>query len=79
MGKVLGGLLSVVGLGGGAKAPEVAPAAAAPVPTTATDQTTADQKTAKTARAALYATDGGVTGQELDPSQVKKRETLFGN
>lgn len=34
---------------------------------------------AKSSRAALYATSGGAAGSELDPTQVKKRETLFGN
>lgn len=34
---------------------------------------------AKQARANLYATEGGVSGQELSPDQVQKRPTLFGN
>ncbi len=71
MGNVIGGLLGIVGLGGAAKAPKVSSAAA--------DSVTADANRAKTARAALYATDGGVSGQELSPSQVQKRPTLFGN
>lgn len=53
------------------KAPQVSNAAVKDV----TDQAA----TAKTSRAALYATEGGVQGQELDPNQVKKRQSLLGN
>lgn len=70
MGKVVGGLLSIVGLGGGNK-PQVSGAAAKEVE--------ADQATSKTARASLYATAGGVAGEDLNPDQVKKRQTLLGN
>jgi len=70
MGKVVSGLLSIVGLGGGNK-PKVSNAAAT--------QVSEDQATAKTARAALYATPGGAVGQDLNPDQVKKRQTLLGN
>lgn len=38
-----------------------------------------EKKTAKAARAALYATEGGVLGEELASSQVGKRPTLLGN
>lgn len=47
--------------------------------TKATTTTEAEATKAKTSRAALYETAGGVSGSELDPTQVKKRETLFGN
>ena len=36
-------------------------------------------RTAKEARSALFATEGGASGSELDPSKIKKRETLLGN
>lgn len=73
MGKIasglLGGLLSIVGIG--SKAPSVSDSASKSLD--------ADQATSKTARASLYATEGGVSGQELMPDQVKKRPTLLGN
>jgi len=67
--KVVGGLL---GSAPKVKAPK--PVAAAPV-----QDITGEKKSAKTARANLYATEGGVTGQELTPDQVGKRPTLLGN
>ena len=70
MGKVVGGLLSIVALGGGNN-PKVSDAAAKEIGT--------DAATAKTARASLYETAGGVSGQDLNPDQVKKRQTLLGN
>ncbi len=33
----------------------------------------------KKARVNLFATEGGVSGQELQPNQVSKRPTLLGN
>lgn len=69
MSKIFKGLMSVVGLGG--SAPKVSNAAVKEV--------AADQATSKTARASLYATQGGVSGEELNPDQVKKRQTLLGN
>lgn len=47
--------------------------------TQATEDTKAEVVKAASSRAALYGTSGGVVGSELDPTQVKKRETLFGN
>lgn len=47
--------------------------------TQATTDTKADLAKTQTSRAALYSTAGGVVGSELDPTQVKKRDTLFGN
>lgn len=38
-----------------------------------------EQRKATTGRAALYQTQGGVVGEELNPEQVKDRKTLFGN
>ncbi len=70
MGKLFGGLLNIFGLGGGQK-PQVSGAAAKEV--------TADAATSKGARASLYATAGGVQGEDLNPDQVKKRQTLLGN
>lgn len=69
MSKVFKGLLSIVGLGGAA--PKVSDAA--------NKEVAADAATSKTARANLYATEGGVAGQELQPDSVKKRATIFGN
>lgn len=68
MGKILGAVGTIIGLG---KSPK---ASAAPIQDIKDDQT----KT-KSGRAALYETSGGITGQELNPDQVKKRDTLFGN
>lgn len=69
MSKIFKGLMSIVGLGGAA--PSVSPAAVKEVET--------DKATSKTARASLYSTKGGVSGEELNPDQVKKRPSLFGN
>lgn len=38
-----------------------------------------DEKKAKSIRSALYATDGGSSGVTLDPTEVKKRQTIYGN
>ena len=56
---------------GGGSSPSVSTAPA--------EQTQDAKKSAKSARAALYETSGGVTGAELDPDQVSKRRTLLGN
>lgn len=45
----------------------------------AVEDTTAEQRKAKTGRSALYETSGGVTGAELNPDEVKRRNTLLGN
>jgi len=37
------------------------------------------KRKAKAGRSALYETDGGVTGLELNPDEVKRRNTLLGN
>lgn len=43
-------------------------------------QSVADAATASKAnRSALFMTQGDSQGQELQPGQVKKRDTLFGN
>lgn len=68
MGSVFKGLM---GLLGGGKTPKVSNAAVKDV----NDQAAS----AKTARAALYSTAGGVIGQELAPDQVKRRDSLLGN
>lgn len=68
MGKIVKGLLSIVGIG---STPKVSDAA---------DKTVATaQAQANTGRAALYQTGGGDTGQELDPNQVSQRKNLLGN
>jgi hypothetical protein len=63
MGGFLGGLL-----GGSPK-----------VSTAAVTQTEEEKKKAKSGRSALYETEGGVTGQELNPDEVRRRSTLLGN
>ena len=40
---------------------------------------TEEERKAKKARSALYATEGGVQGQELAAGEVNKRNTLLGN
>ena len=37
------------------------------------------RKDIKKRRVNLFETAGGVSGQELDPTQITKRKTLFGN
>lgn len=70
MGKTVKGLLGVVGLGGGT--PKVdGKAATAPIDD--------DVESSKKARQALLETQGGIVGEELDPTQVKKRDNIFGN
>jgi len=49
------------------------------VSTAAATETEAEKRKANTGRSALYETGGGVTGAELDPEQVKRRNTLLGN
>lgn len=61
----------VASLFGGGSTPKVS--------TQPTTDTQAEQKTAKKARSALLATEGGVLGSELDTGQVSQRSTLFGN
>lgn len=43
------------------------------------DTVTEEERKAKKARSALYATESGVTGQELTAGNVSKRDTLLGN
>ncbi len=64
-GSILGGLL-----GGGSK-PKVSYQPVA--------ETEDAKRKAKAGRSALYETDGGVTGSELNPEEVKRRQTLLGN
>lgn len=64
-GSLLGGLL------GGGEKPKV-------VYQPVADTEEAKRK-AKQGRSALYETDGGVTGSELNPDEVKRRNTLLGN
>lgn len=72
-GKLLGGLIGSF-FGAAPKAQAPAPVSQAPV------KDVEDQKTqANKARAALYATEGGAAGEELNPDQVKRRSTIFGN
>lgn len=66
MGKIISSIF-----GGGAKAPTVSQA-----PVVETED---EKKKAKQARAAIFATEGGIKGQELQPGQVSQRPTLFGN
>lgn len=49
------------------------------VSTAAVEKTEEEKKKAKTGRSALYETEGGVSGQELSPDEVKRRSTLLGN
>lgn len=74
MGKVVKSILGGIGFGSAPKAPAPTPIAVAPI-----DETKDEAKKAKAARAALYATEGGASGSELDPTQVSKRPTLLGN
>lgn len=69
----MGKIFSFLGFGG-------APKAQAPAPIQVADTGIEDdKKSAKAKRRALYKTEGGAAGQELNPDQVKKRDTLFGN
>lgn len=65
MGNVIGAII------GGGKSPKASSQPA--------QDTTEAQRKAKDSRAALFATEGGVAGQELNPGQVSRRQTLFGN
>lgn len=65
MGKVVKSIL-----GGGSK-PKASTASA--------ESTQAAARKAKQSRSALFETEGGVSGEELDPNSVEKRRTLLGN
>lgn len=69
--KFLSPVLALAGLGGGGSSPKVSGAAVKDVNEL--------QAQGKSARASLFATQGGVSGEELDSGQVKKRATIFGN
>lgn len=71
MGSAFRGLFGAFGLGGAAKAPKASGAAAKAVKT--------EQTQAKKARSSFFKTEGGVSGAELNPDQVRKRDTLLGN
>lgn len=58
------------GLFGGGKSPSV---------NYDTEPVKAEKKKAKANRSALFATEGGIEGQELTSGQTKKRNTLLGN
>lgn len=47
--------------------------------TVSAEQTQAEARKAKKSRSALFETEGGVAGQELNPENVEKRKTLLGN
>lgn len=49
------------------------------VKTEAPKELEADSSKAKLARKSLFATEGGQVGEELDPTQVGRRGSLFGN
>jgi len=70
-GDLLGGLIGTL-LGGGDE-----PKAKAS--TSAADSIEADSRKATKSRAALFETEGGAAGEELDSTGVKKRSTLLGN
>lgn len=38
-----------------------------------------EKRKAKKSRAALFETEGGAVGEDLDPEAVKKRKNLLGN
>lgn len=46
---------------------------------TASTQLAQDAQSAQGARQALYATEGGVLGDQLNPDEVQNRQTLLGN
>lgn len=56
---------------GGGKSPEVQ--------TSAVQDIEEEQKKAKKGRSALFATEGGILGQEVQAGQITKRDTIFGN
>lgn len=58
----------VLGFGGGSKV------ISAPI-----DDTEEKKKRARAARTALYETEGGAQGAELNPGMVSKRDTIYGN
>lgn len=66
---LFGGLISAL-IGGGEK-----PRAS----TRAVQETEAAARKSKTSRSALFSTEGGVAGEELDATGVAKRNTLLGN
>lgn len=68
---------AVTSLFGGAPKAKAAAPITARKPIAAADDGAAQAK--KVARATLYETTGGASGQELQPDQVKKRDTLLGN
>lgn len=69
MGKVVSALTG--GLLGGAKPPTVSEKAS--------DSVKSDAQDAKKARARLLETQGGASGEEINPENVGKRPTLLGN
>lgn len=73
MGKVFSAITSI--FGGGAPKAKAEPLSTKAVTSELQDDAAASKK----GRAALYATQGGVGGQELSPDQVQRRPTLLGN
>jgi len=59
-----------------------APKAAPPPPVStgaATKEAQIDEKKNKRRRANLFRTEGGVSGEELEPDETTRRSTIFGN
>ncbi len=84
MGKIakglLGGILPTMMGGKAPKVADIAPLAAPkPVDTAPAEDITDESKKAKQARAALYATSGGIQGEEILSGGVSKRQSLLGN
>ena len=70
-GGLLGGLIG--GLLGSGEKPKPSPS---PVPAQSIEE---EKRKAKTSRAALFETEGGAAGEELNDEEIKKRQTLLGN
>lgn len=49
------------------------------VNTSSQESAEGSQRKANKSRSAIFATEGGVSGEELDPNSVKQRNTLLGN
>lgn len=79
MGIDFGAIFGDIFGGGGGEAPKVNAAPAVAAVETKKTELTAEEKAARALRSQLFATSGGVLGEEVQAGGVTRKSNLFGN
>ncbi len=77
LGSIFGAIFG--GIFGGGKAPKVQAAPAVAAVEAKKKELTAEEKAARALRSQLFATSGGVLGEEVQAGGVTRKSNLFGN